>query len=64
MLFCFYFANAYLYFYIILPMGVLDGTSGTSADVPGVGLKILSVLFSIEIYLSKKGNQDKIGREN
>ena len=26
-------------------MGVLDGMSGTSADVPGVGLKMVSFLF-------------------
>ena len=29
----------------ITTMGVLDGTSGTSADVPGVGLKMVSVSF-------------------
>ena len=27
-------------------MGVLDGTSGTSADVPGGGLRMESVSFS------------------
>ena len=31
-------------------MGVLDGTSGTSADVPGVGLKRASVSLSNKKY--------------
>ena len=30
---------------VIMIMGVLDGTSGTSADVPGVGLNMVSVSF-------------------
>ena len=36
-------------------MGVLDGTSGTSADVPGVGLNMVSVSFLKGRYKRKRG---------
>ena len=35
----------YYMFTLIINMGVLDGTSGTAADVPSVGLKRASVSF-------------------
>ena len=41
-------------------MGVLDGTSGTSADVPGVGLKMVSVSFWNEICWWERGIEEKL----
>ena len=40
-------------------MGVAEGASGASADAPGVGLELMSVLFSHE----KKGEKIKIWRK-
>ena len=40
-------------------MGVLDGTSGTPADVPGVGLKMVSVLFWNERCGQERGITEK-----
>ena len=40
--------------------GVLDGTSGTSADVPGVGLKLVSVSFCNKMCGWERGIKEKL----
>ena len=41
-------------------MGVLDGPSGTSADVPGVGRKMVSVSFRDERCRWERGIKEKL----
>ena len=62
LMFCSVFVTSPLNSLVLLVlMGVLDGTS---ADVPGVGLKMASVLFCNEKFWCKWGNKGKNGEEN